>query len=377
MEPNSPLARYVVTDTSSARVARIWEGVSGRLSQPRPRRSVWLVRAAAIGAVAACAGVGWHLIATPGGSTSAWQNAALSSAGDGLALDLEDGSHIELAAHSRVEVAERTALAVELRLNQGRVVCDVVPNAERRFVVSSAGVEVRVTGTRFSVEVTPARDRVSVEVQRGAVEVKGPNDATPRRLSAGERLTVAVGHVAPEPVASPVESNEPTAVKPVPAAPARSATSNRVPEAHAPEADEDPVPSLEASNARELLDQANSARRAGDVAHAVAGYELLLAKYPSDGRAALAAFELGRLRMDRLGNLPGAVNALRQAMALSKDAGFREDAMARLVRAYDGMGASERCREAQAAYLKNYPSGVHTASVAARCAGRARAGEPR
>ena len=113
------------------------------------------------------------------------------------------------------------------------------------------------------------------------------------------------------------------------------------------------------------------------MAHAVAAYELLLAKYPTDGRAALAAFELGRLRMDRLGNLPGAVNALRQAIALSRDAGFREDAMARLVRAYDGMGATERCREAREEYLKSYPSGVHTANVSARCRGKPAALVPR
>lgn len=374
MRSNSPLARYVSTDVSSARVARIWDGVSHRLSTERPRRTVWAVRAAAIALVVVCVGVGWRVIDQRSTGASAWQNATLSTAGDALALDLDDGSHLSLAAHTRVEVAERSANAVELRLTQGRVTCDVVPNTARRFVVSAAGVEVRVTGTRFTVELSPDRDRVSVEVQRGTVEVRSPDAPSPRPLRAGEHWSVAIGAraVKDEPSA-PAGETEPERAEPAPVVRPRSVpTSGRATDAPAPEASSQPddaAPSLATSSARELLDRANAARRAGDVVHAVAAYELLLAKYPSDPRAGLAAFELGRLRMDRLGNLPGAVNALRQAMALTKDAGFREDAMARLVRAYDGMGATDRCREAQAAYLESYPSGVHAASVRARCGG--------
>lgn len=331
-------------------------------------------------AVVACVVAGAYFLEGRQAGTSSFQNAALSTAGDALALDLEDGSHIELAAYTRVEVAERTSNAVELRLDQGRVVCDVVPNTARRFVVTSAGVEVRVIGTRFSVELAQDATHVSVGVQRGAVEVRGPNGEAPRRVTAGEQLTVAVRAEPPREAPAPVESVEAAELeRVVPAVrPRPSAAAKVAPAPEGSSSDEAArAPGLENSSARELLDQANSARRAGDVAHAAAAYELLLAKYPTDGRAALAAFELGRLRMDRLGNLPGAVSALRQAMALSRDAGFREDAMARLVRAYDRMGATERCREARAEYLKSYPSGVHTASVSARCGGKASATEPR
>lgn len=147
------------------------------------------------------------------------------------------------------------------------------------------------------------------------------------------------------------------------AAPLGTASNSGAPQAQSP--------TLETSSALQLLEKANTARRAGDVGAAVAAYELLLAKHPADPRAGLAAFELGRLRMDRLNNLPGAVHALRQAITLTRDAGFREDAMARLVRAYATMGAADRCIKAQAAYLKSYPSGVHASSVAKQCGGRA------
>lgn len=373
MDTRSSLARYVVTDVSPARVARVWQGVAERLGEKPPRRSTWFVRAAAVSAVAACAVVGWQMYEGRGTDASVWQNAALSTAGDALAVDLEDGSHIELSAYSRVEVQERRADAVELRLSEGRVACDVVPKPSRRFVVSAGGVQVRVTGTRFSVEFSPERDRVSVEVQRGGVEVRAPGSSSVRRLAAGERLSVAIANVPPpealaasaivpkEEPAPPAAAPNGSAVSPATDTPARDNPAN---------ADEPSPASFGTSSARELLDQANSARRAGDVSHAAAAYELLLAKYPSDARAGLAAFELGRLRMDRLGNLPGAVNALRQAVALAKDSGFREDAMARLVRAYEGMGAVDRCREAQAAYLKSYPGGVHRTQVAGRCGSR-------
>jgi hypothetical protein len=71
--------------------------------------------------------------------------------------------------------------------------------------------------------------------------------------------------------------------------------------------------------------------------------------------------------MDRLGDLPGAVRALKQAVALAPGSGFREDAMARLVRAYDGMGQKDACLRAQKQYLNAFPSGVHAAKLQRAC----------
>jgi tetratricopeptide (TPR) repeat protein len=121
---------------------------------------------------------------------------------------------------------------------------------------------------------------------------------------------------------------------------------------------------------RELFDLGNAARRAGDGAGAARAYEQLLEHHPRDARAGLAAFELGRLRMDRLGDVHGAIQALQRAVALAPGAAFREDAMARLVDAYAAAGATVRCRSAQSAYLESYPTGVRAPTVARRCGAR-------
>jgi hypothetical protein len=114
------------------------------------------------------------------------------------ARDAHDATRVETAANgSRVEFGESTidvgptsavrlagndAQGVVVTLDRGRVECDVAPRRERPpFLVEAGGVEVRVIGTHFVVARTG--DAVSVEVQRGEVEV----------TSAGERALVPAG----------------------------------------------------------------------------------------------------------------------------------------------------------------------------------------
>lgn len=382
MNGKPPLGPHVFSDVSSVRVARIWERVSEQLATRGRLRSPWFARLVSVGVVFACLAIGWlGFTQLRSGAGSSTEKATLATTNTARALDLEDGSRLQLAAYTRVEVSRRTPQATELRLTQGRVECDVVPDKQRRFSVLANGVEVRVTGTRFSVELIPADDRVSVEVQRGSVEVRPPHGAgLPRRLVAGERWS---GGIRPStskaPVLAPLQPQVDRALAPgspaTPPSEALPADSPRTPSEAArgarvgssPHNDPRPSPSLQSKSARELLDHANAARRSGNIGEAASAYELLLATHPGDARAGLAAFELGRLRMDRLGNLAGAVQALRQAAALAKDAGIREDAMARLVRAFDAMGAHERCREAQTAYIKSFPAGVHATAVSTHC----------
>ena len=85
------------------------------------------------------------------------------------------------------------------------------------------------------------------------------------------------------------------------------------------------------TDAKELFEQARRLWRDGHIREAADAYQALLSSHPRDPRAGLAAFELGRLRMDRLGDMPGAVQALERAVALAPGAELREDAMARLV----------------------------------------------
>jgi transmembrane sensor len=423
-----PLSRYVEVDTSPERISKIWSRVSLELQTgeqaPRARRSPapltarWFTQpriAWAGGAVMlALAVVGitrpwradfelWGLdgAAHPSSSQAQrlklGQGATLETNQEPLAVSIHDGSGLALSPNTRIEIDQGAgvrAIGVEpvgaahsegdrsrvaVRLAKGKVQCDVTPNPKRSFVVHAGGVEVRVTGTSFSVELSPNQDEVRVQVKAGTVEVAPPGSTGhERRLSAGEAWAIdldaassgatsasgGVGAVAGEVSAAgptrPAQSGEPAAPSAGPGSADLRARRS------APVVAEQGEPAAE-SSAPQLFDRANAARREGDVGEAARGYEALLAKFPNDGRAGLAAFELGRLRMDRLGDMSGAVTALKRAVAMAPGSGFREDAMARLVQAYAALGAKASCRSARDAYLKAYPKGVHLATVSRKC----------
>ena len=123
-------------------------------------------------------------------------------------------------------------------------------------------------------------------------------------------------------------------------------------------------------SARELFEKAGESRRSGDAAAAARAYEELLRLHPSYGRASLSAFELGRLRMDRLADPAGAITALERALASNIGPSFREDALARLVSVYASQGNFAACGRARDRYLSSYPAGVHAGAVASRCGSR-------
>jgi TolA-binding protein len=361
MSSSRNLSKHVVVDASEARLARIWGGVSeGLARRATPGRHFALRGAAALFFVAAVAGVLFALVRLrdPNFVGSPFHQAALETAGDALVVDLHDGSRIELEARTRIEVIESAEENLAMRLRRGRVECDFVPRPGRRFTLFASGVEVRVTGTRFSVELTPNGERVEVAVERGSVEVTWPHAGEPkRRLAAGERWSIDLNPSRRERAEAP-----PNAPEPEPRAPPAERTDPSTD--HPSEA---PDAAREAPAPRELFDLGNAARRAGDNAGAARAYETLVTKHSSDPRAGLAAFELGRLRMGPLGDVRGAVWAFRRAIALAPAAGFKEDAMARLVEAYAALGERTACRAARDAYLASYPSGVHAAAVRKKC----------
>jgi tetratricopeptide (TPR) repeat protein len=372
----SPPSKYVKADVSPARIARVWDGVSSRLDVAPSGRKRWIQRSIAVAALAGVAGFVTLRVVGEHHARSAWQAAALETASDAMAVALDDGSRLELGAQTKVRVTGNEPLSLALELERGRVDCDITPRPGRHFSVSAAGVEVRVKGTRFGVELAPSRDRVNVVVSRGLVEVSWAHGAEHRDLAAGERWSIDLAHpgatsdggdaaaasATPSAAAEPEPSATPETEAPeVEAASSASSTALSASQAHAA-----PV----TRGARELLDLGNAARRAGDVKGAARAYEELLDAHPNDARAGLAAFELGRLRMDRLGDFRGAIAALQKAVTLAPGAGFREDAMARLVSAYFNAGSADRCASARAAYLKSYPNGVHAGAVAQACGTR-------
>jgi TolA-binding protein len=363
---NERLAHHVRVDLSEDRVDRLWGGVSARLGAPRPRWGwLWPSVAATAAATAAItiAVVRARSFQGPApivaAATSAWEGAQLQTAADAVSVTLVDGSNLKVEPRSRVEMRERTPSSLKLVLGRGRIACDVTHREGRSFVVAAGGVEVRVVGTRFSVanEDAEGGTRVEVRVERGAVEVRGAGpDAEVVRVAAGHSWsqvtkTEALGEREPE--AAPEVEAETDATRP--AAPA--AKTHAVARAAHPAA----------GDARALFEQARDQWRAGKMEDAARTYQALLSSHPRDPRAGLAAFELGRLRMDRLNDMPGAVQALEQAVALAPGAELREDALARLVAAAAAAHDHPRCARARTRYLTEYPAGVHHRTVSATC----------
>jgi len=351
---NERLAHHVRVDLSEERVDRLWGGVSPRLGGTRRARGwVWAGAALCVGAAAVAIVVTrGNDPAKQGTVASAWEGAQLETAADALSVTLVDGSSLKVEPRSRVEVGDRTPSALKLVVARGRIACDVTHREGRSFVVAAGGVEVRVVGTRFSVanEEAEAGRRVEVRVERGVVEVRaaGPG-AEVVRVEAGHswsQVTKTEALAAPEPETAPEVEAEPIA--PAPAGKPHAAHGARP-----------------AADARELFEQARGQWRAGHIAEAARTYQALLVSHPRDPRAGLAAFELGRLRMDRLNDMPGAVQALEQAVALAPGAELREDALARLVAASAAAHDRARCTRARTRYLTDYPGGVHHRTVSA------------
>jgi len=359
-------SRYVQPDVTDARVNRLWGNVSARLEARRGRVWRWIALCGALSAAAG--GAVWLTKAgLPGGDAGAERavlaDAKLETASDALAVTLVDGSKVSLASRSEVRVRGNQPNAVALALARGEVTCDVTHRDKRKFTVVAGDVEVRVVGTKFSVKTTAGDNpRVEVSVLRGVVEV-----VSQRRPGIVAR--VAAGQ-------SWIQNPEPSLAPAAGAARTDAPATDAVPTAADAIADAKgaapPVTSAATTgpSARELFERAGESRRAGDAAAAARAYEELLRLHPGDGRASLSAFELGRLRMDRLGDRAGAITALERALASNLGPSFREDALARLVSVYAAQGNYAACGRARDRYLVSYPAGVHAGAVATRCGSR-------
>jgi TolA-binding protein len=364
MSEGQKLSGYIGRDLTERELSEQWERIEGRLASKRPVKAFRLAAALAVVlgvAVAVFVSIG-HKRVVP----SAWDGAILDSGADHVSVALGDGSRIELMPASRVAVVEGSAHAVRLDVRKGSAHFDVTHVSGRTFFVKSGNVTIRVVGTKFSVTTTPLPGgrRVTVAVDEGVVEAESGAGAEPTRVRAGETW-------------STVQATEPTPPKadvaPPPSSRVASETANEpAPSVAAVEhrpASPPEHPAKTEPTAQELFESANAARQAGDARDAAVSYEALLHRYPADARAGLAAFELGRLKMDQLGDPRGAVAALQRAVATAPSSGFREDALARLARAYGTLGKVESCERMRSAYLASYPNGVHAAAVRKACGG--------
>jgi FecR-like protein len=329
-------ARYVQPDLTEARIARQWDHVdrhSSRRALPRrflPALAVALSCAALIGVA-----LTWNRSAPRG----EMDESVLETG----ALTLADGSRVTVEPGGRARVLGVRADAVELQLEAGAIGL-TVPHGKRSFVVHAGRYDVVDLGTHFRVLLAP-QGAVSVDVEEGNVEIRDRQGVqSVRRLSAGDAWSNA-------PVVQPAAAST-ELVSPDPSPPASTA----------------PAVVERERSAKALLESAEHARLGGQARAAATDLDTLRRRFRHDPRAALAAFELGRLRLDSLGDAAGADEAFRDAIALSPQGPLREDAEARRVEALAAERSPE-CVMVRNAFLARYPHSVHAAVVSGTCAG--------
>ena len=173
------------------------------------RGRVWLASALAAAAALAVASLGWWRTAgdTRAGMTSPFAVASATEIGMQRTVALPDGSVIHLNTDSAVDV-HYTAAERRVALVRGEAHFTVARNTERPFIVSVAGVDVRVVGTVFNVRLRP--ESVDVLVTEGKVRVAPtlviaadpPSSGPPRSesdLTAGQKMSIGLRNAeAPE-----------------------------------------------------------------------------------------------------------------------------------------------------------------------------------
>lgn len=145
------------------------------------RRRLWRYAAGAVAAAAACAAI----VAFPALQMRLAAD-AITDVAEHRSLTLGDGSVATLDARSAVAVNYSPGLR-EISLLSGNAFFQVVPAADRPFVVRAGGVAVTVVGTAFAVSTTSTQ--VSVAVESGTVRVAS-HPGAPVVLGAGQGVTV-------------------------------------------------------------------------------------------------------------------------------------------------------------------------------------------
>ncbi|WP_297513918.1 FecR domain-containing protein [uncultured Caulobacter sp.] len=141
----------------------------------------WLGGLGAAGAAAAVA-----LVIAPWGELLPPSDTLYATAkGESRAIQLADGSHIDLNTDSHLSVRlDKDARRVTV--HDGQALFDVAHDAQRPFLITAGDETVRVVGTKFDVR---RRDgQLTVTVLRGLVEVSTDGDDSPVRLRPGQML---------------------------------------------------------------------------------------------------------------------------------------------------------------------------------------------
>jgi transmembrane sensor len=353
------------------RSARLYAGTLQR----KRRRAV---RRAALAAAAACAVAGVLVVARQPSRQLAQSQPDHPVSGGDHTLRLADGSLAKMVGErSELEVTHNTPERVAFKLLSGRAHFDVVPNPSRSFTVEVRPYRIEVIGTVFDVE--RSEHEVAVHVTHGKVRVYGPYGA--RDVSAGDRQRFATeadeGTAAPRDPADAdlVEDEEHVLEREEqearPRARRRGGAATAVPKWRSLSQSGDYEAAFESlrrgaavdDDPAALMDAADAARLSGHPQSAVQYLERVVRGHRKSPVAPLAAFTLGRVYLDKLGQPDRAARAFELARSLAPSGSLAQDALAREVEALSKGGHADKANLRAQEYLKRYPSGRRVRAV--------------
>jgi hypothetical protein len=376
------LADFVRSPATDAQLLELWTKIER--TEARQLRRARQLRAGAAGAAVVGALIGFAALPrafapAPVASSAPMNEPAAAAIEAPQQLSLVDGSRLVLSTGTRARVLAMRSDEVRVRLERGQVDCEVAPDRGRRFIIEAGGFEVVVTGTRFTVVAEAgagSASDVAVSVERGSVQVWEASQRLLASLGAGQRwaserpaglieppdagLEAAPHVAASHRAASSAASSAPAAS----AGAASRADSSRAGSGAPRAAATAPAPRSDAST---LLARASAARRAGHLPDAVAALERVVLDHPRDERAGYAAFLLGRIQLDSLGDARAAVESFSFAAAHPGSGFFQEDAEARRVEALARAGRRPECADARDRFLAKYPRAARATSIRRVC----------
>ncbi|HTU59617.1 MAG TPA: FecR family protein [Polyangiales bacterium] len=397
----APIKELLDASLDELRVQRMWRGMQQRPVRSAPRG--WLLAGVAAALLFAVFGI----LHTPdAGPLAARSGSTLTF--DRPSTVLSDGSQIQLAAGTHLELLENSGQSFAVRLQHGRAHFEVTPGGPRRWRMECGLATVAVIGTALTIE--RGDSSLRVEVAHGIVEVRG--ERVPgglRRLTAGQSLSIDADSLKlaansgtdrqPRSAAPRVAESSASRIAARPPQPQPTAAAGNAPmlattpgavaqreklETRAALAQHDgpaarasenssaaaarssahvhgKVQGYEGDWAERQLGEADRARQLGAQDRALAILERLLREQPGTSQAGIAAFTLARMQMDH--DPRAAVDALRTSLAAATPESLREDALARLVEAYARSGNAALARSTAAEYRRKFPSGRLTAEV--------------
>jgi transmembrane sensor len=328
-------ARRAAPAVTASRSQKWHWAVLSRLDGRPRRRSPAL--AAAFVAAAVLAIVGWRALApgpyaiAPSSAPARDQAASPGGPSAHAPYTLADGSRV--IPDGPTTVLERVVESgddILYELKTGGARFEVARRPSRTFRVHAGPVTLQVIGTRFEVQRFEDRSHVSVTEGRVLVSWWGGS----RELGAGEAGTFP----------------------PQPAPPADGAVASTATSAPARRRAPEPGPEV-------LFAHADRDRKAGKPELAVAHLRTLIDRFPADPHAHVAAFTIGRLLLESLGQPRQAAASFERARILAKGAPVAEDALAREVEAWAAAGERALASRRADLYRQLYPNGARLGAV--------------